>query len=537
MLYCIPFILFLLDEEQEYRIPRFFAVGVGLYIVFTLVSVLFSKEIGTSLELFLRDISLFLLALYAHTHREKIEKYLPVMIVVISMIYLFVSLFLFIYPAGQKFIQEVRLNLLFNPAYNHKTIGDYLTLGIVISLYYFFIKKIYWYKYIVVIFIPFFLLSFSRSSYIVLALTCSIGLFLFRKEFKRTPLLLLASIGLNIIFFLMLCGAFVTRIQGNIFIFVQDYVQKYISIYTRPFTQSHLPFWIAGWKGFLLAPLTGIGPGTFQDISYRFTESVFLWSNTSFNFIIDLLAEQGILSTISFCFILLFTFLHAKKRGLFFLLFLALFLSFMSFATYQYIQIRLLFFICIGLLLPEKKSYFILNKKLCIVLSLGGLLFLQLFLLHTVLINQNNPHLAYALYPFDRENLKKLIEKEYVRENNKSKLHYYLNQYERFFSVDPMDLEYLGDMYARIPEYKYQKKAISLYEESFVWGTFSGGNIILRMKKVCDLKMQIEGKDSTRLFIKKIAHEYERILKSDPGSGFEQKKVYRELTIMYVSIR
>jgi hypothetical protein len=209
----------------------------------------------------------------------------------------------------------------------------------------------------------------------------------------------------------------------------------------------------------------------------------------------------------------------------------------MSFATYQYIQIRLLFFICIGLLLPEKKSYFILNKKLCIVLSLGGLLFLQLFLLHTVLINQNNPHLAYALYPFDRENLKKLIEKEYVRENNKSKLHYYLNQYERFFSVDPMDLEYLGDMYARIPEYKYQKKAISLYEESFVWGTFSGGNIILRMKKVCDLKMQIEGKDSTRLFIKKIAHEYERILKSDPGSGFEQKKVYRELTIMYVSIR
>jgi hypothetical protein len=91
-------------------------------------------------------------------------------------------------------------------------------------------------------------------------------------------------------------------------------------------------------------------------------------------------------------------------------------------------------------------------------------------------------------------------------------------------------------MYSGMSEYQYQKKAISLYEESFVWGTFSGGNIILRMQKITDLKIHIEGKESARIFIKKIAHEYERILKTDPGSGFEQKKVYRELTIMYVSI-
>ena len=408
-LYCIPFFLFLLDTKGQYKLPKSFIVLVGIYLFSSLISVFYSKEIGTSLELFFRDLSLFLILIYAHSHATDIQKYLPKTIIWLSLLFICISALLFISPGGRSFIEQQRLNLLFNPAYRHNTIGDFLTLGIIISTYFLVVKKNHWYIYPLALFFLGMLFSFSRTAYIVLLITLIPLFVICKKSFRTIPRFIYFSLFFNIFLLILLFLSFTSNTNSTILNGGQHDFQNNLPIYIRPLLTSHLPFWTAGIKGFLLAPFTGIGAGTFEYLSYRFADDVFLSSSTSFNFFIDLFAEQGFVPAFSFILIILSVFLTAKKNSLYFLIFLALTIGFMGYSTYKYVQIFLLFFVVMGLLIPTGKHDIVIDRKYYIFLSLMAVIFVHVFSLHAVLIQQNRRELAHVVYPFDRENMRVLI--------------------------------------------------------------------------------------------------------------------------------
>jgi hypothetical protein len=169
-----------------------------------------------------------------------------------------------------------------------------------------------------------------------------------------------------------------------------------------------------------------------------------------------------------------------------------------------------------GLLLPQNKFSLQVNKKVLIVCSLISVVFIQIYVVHTILISHSQRIIAQKIYPFDKQNLKILITQSQENNDGKSLL-VYLEQYERYFHANYEDYEYLGDIYKTLRLYRYQLKALSLYEESFVWGSYNG-EIVTRVVKLYELKKQFEGERNAQLFVNSLIFKYEKMMYIDPPS-------------------
>ena len=532
-LYCLPLFLILLDTKKGYKVPAPLLAIMGLYLVSSLVSTLYSREIGTSLELFFKELSLCLILVYCHAHSDEIEGYLPKIVVWLSMLFIIVSCILFMFPAGRLFILGQRLNLLYNPAYLHKTIGDFLTLGIIITSYLVIIKKERLYLFPLLVFIPIFLVAFSRTAYIVLTLIIPLFFFINKIKFKKISPLLTSSLIINIFLIILLFLTLTSHTGITILSSLQEQFQSLLNINVRGLIGSHSPFWIEGIKGFLLAPLTGNGWGTFEYISYRFTEASFLTSFTSFNIIIDLLAERGIIPLLSFLLLILYVLMGANKKKVLFLIFLALIIGFMGYSTYKYLQIYLLFFILMGLLIPKQTTDVIIKRKYVLALSLIAVIFINTVFVHTVLIRMGKYELAHVIYPYDRDNMKVIIRESLLKPLNNKQTVRYLGQYLDYFGANAYDLEFAGDIYNEMG-LKYRLNAIHAHEQSFVWGKYGyGGSIIVRMQKLYELKQQVQGHYYADKYVIEFMGLYSDILKKDPK--VIQNDIYHSLEKTYFS--
>ena len=532
-LYCLPLFLILLDTKKGYKVPAPLLAIMGLYLVSSLVSTLYSREIGTSLELFFKELSLCLILVYCHAHSDEIEGYLPKIVVWLSMLFIIVSCILFMFPAGRLFILGQRLNLLYNPAYLHKTIGDFLTLGIIITSYLVIIKKERLYLFPLLVFIPIFLVAFSRTAYIVLTLIIPLFFFINKIKFKKISPLLTSSLIINIFLIILLFLTLTSHTGITILSSLQEQLKSLLNINVRGLIGSHSPFWIEGIKGFLLAPLTGNGWGTFEYISYRFTEASFLTSFTSFNIIIDLLAERGIIPLLSFLLLILYVLMGANKKKVLFLIFLALIIGFMGYSTYKYLQIYLLFFILMGLLIPKQTTDVIIKRKYVLALSLIAVIFINTVFVHTVLIRMGKYELAHVIYPYDRDNMKVIIRESLLKPLNNKQTVRYLGQYLDYFGANAYDLEFAGDIYNEMG-LKYRLNAIHAYEQSFVWGKYGyGGSIIVRMQKLYELKQQVQGHYYADKYVIEFMGLYSDILKKDPK--VIQNDIYHSLEKTYFS--
>ncbi len=525
-LFIIPFFLFVLDPKKQYKVSRILLVLIGAYVFFSFISLLNSKQIGISLELFLRDISLFLLTIYTLANAEEIKAALPRVLLALSLIFIGVSVICFSNQYGRDFIAGVRLNLLFNPAYPHKVIGDYLVFIIVLCIYFAFVKKEKSWRNPLFILFPVFLFSFSRTAYATLAFSLLIMIYLQRKQFKKlSPRRFILLIG-TIILMAFFGIVFVTKIDNAALSFLQNNFQKsFLFIYTRPLILSHLPFWHMGIRGFFAFPFWGVGQGNFQYLSYRFTEYLFLWSFSSFNVLLDLLAEQGIWVATSFLAFIIFIVIKGKKDSIFYILFLALVFSFMGFSTYTYTQIWMFFFIIAGLALDSKQQKIVIfDKRILILPACIGILYCQIVFLHTILIHVDQRELAYDIYPYDWQNNEVLIERTM---DNTQKAAFYLSRYNHDFSTDAYHLEFIGDHYKKLgPMYSYL--ALQAYEDSFVWGTYAyGDNMTSRLQKLYDLKKQLQGEAEAKKYITLFLQSYQHILDQDPKPI--QQNIYNNL--------
>lgn len=517
-LFITPFFLFMLDPQARYRVPKKFIWISSVYLIFSFISLIYSKQIGISIELFLRDLSLFLITLYVVTHADEIRYTLPRAIVFLSLIYVVVSFMCFLTPDGREFIRGVRLNLLFNPAYPHKTIGDYVTFGIIIASYFFFIEKRRQWKYALFILFPIFVLSFSRTAFITLGFVAVVMLWLNRAHFKKYPKLLIVSLATNFLLLIFGFVAITTRTgKTNTFIhYVQTNLQDILFMFPRPFDLSRIPFWKIGWEGLIHYPFTGVGQGGFQFLSYRFMSELFLSSFTSFNLFVDLASEQGVFVALCFATLLIYVLISAKKRTVFYFLLIGMIVSFMGFSAYVYTQIWLLFFICIGLNLhAESRDYYDFDKRMLYIPAVSGIVYIQVLLAHTVLVYNDMPDVAHTIYPFNPSTLTRLININMLYKHNEEKVAKYLKQYEHIAALDANSLEYIGDRYVMLGK-NYQVDAIRAYEESFTWGKYAyGGALIPRMTKLYNLKKHIEGKQAARAYVKTFLDDYYSLLNKD----------------------
>ncbi|MFZ2206165.1 MAG: hypothetical protein WAV29_01745 [Microgenomates group bacterium] len=516
ILFILPLLLFILDTKKKYSLPKVFVGLIMAYFLFSFISLINSKQISVSIELFLRDVSLFLLMVYVQANSEEIKKHIPKIIIILSLVFIGVSGICFLTQYGRDFIRSITLNLLFNPAYPHKTIGDYLTFAIIICIYFIFVKKESFWRYPLYIFIPIFILSFSRTAYITLGSVSLLMLFIYRKKLKRiSPLLLFSLIG-NLILIATLLVIFVSTTHNASLSFIQNYLQKTLFIYSRPFLYSHLPFWIAGVKGFLLYPFVGIGQGNFQSISFRFTELLFLWSNTSFAILLDMLTEQGLFVALSFFALISYVIVTSRKDSIFYFLLVGLLISFMGFSAYLYTQIWMLFFIILGLVLePKKGSVIEFNKNILYLPLCLGVVYMQFLALHYMYIDNGKRELAHKIYPYNKENVEMLITKEFLYKANEKTITSYLSQYQKAFSTDPYKLEYIGDTYLSLGK-PYKMKALHAYEDSFIWGSYAyGGNLLSRMDKLYKLKKELQGEKAAKQYVQTFTREYRKILEQD----------------------
>lgn len=517
-LFVLPFFLFLFDPKKNYSVPKMVLVFSALYMGSSLVSLINSKQFGISAELFLRDLNLLLLLFYVYQHAEQIKKILPKMIMILALIFIAASLLCLFTPYGREFIKGVRLNLLFNPAYLHKTIGDYLVLPLLISLHLVFVERKKLLLIPLSVMIPVFLMSFSRTAYITLAVSFLVFFFYHRERIKKKSLSLMLSIGLNILFILGAFMLFVTRVNNTALTLLQNNSSIQGMLHARPLIFSRSPYWTMGIKGFLLEPFVGIGQGNFPYLSYRFTDELFVSTITSFNLIIDMLAEQGAFTVL--CFILLVgtIVIVSNKKSLSFLLFFSLCISFLGFSTYIYTQLWMLFFILGGLALATGNKLHIMtfNKKALFMVAGIGILYIQLLSVHALLANNGQREIAQAVYPYDQKNMEILIEEEGTNKS-RSQIASYVEEYSRAFSIDAFRLEYVGDKYAAFQSRYYDKKALHAYEESFVWGGYIyGDSMVDRIDKLYRLKRELDGTDAAERYVDSYLTRYQELLIKDP---------------------
>lgn len=518
-IFALPLFLFLFDPKKHYSVPKVFLGLVALYLGSSFFSLLNSKQMGVSLELFLRDLSLVLLSVYAYQHAGHIQKRLPKMIVALAVLFITVSLFCLFTNYGREFIKSVRLNLLFNPAYLHKTIGDYLVLPMLICIYFFFVdgKKVW-----LIPFVPMalvFFASFSRTAYITLAISIIVFFLSHRPLFKKISTPFLVSIFMNVLFILGASLLFVTRIDNAILTGLQNNSSIQGMLHARPLFFSRSPYWTMGIKGFFLEPFVGIGQGNFPYLSYRFTDELFVSTLTSFNLIIDTLAEQGIFTALSLILLISYIVFVSDKKSLPFLLFSSLCIGFMGFSTYMYTQLWMLFFILGGLAMTtERKGYEVrFDKKALFVLAGIGVVYTQLLFGHSLLAKNGKQDLAQRIYPFDRETMESLIEQKKKDKESNSTIASYIQRYQNTFSVDAFRLEYAGDRYAEFGSRYYDKKALAAYEASFVWGGYIyGDSMVDRLEKLYVLKRDLEGQGAADTYVARYLEDYRKVLLKDP---------------------
>lgn len=338
----------------------------------------------------------------------------------------------------------------------------------------------------------------------------------------RSPVFIL-SIGLNIIFGMIFFILLVTRIHHPLFTTLQNSLEPTLSMFARPLAFSRFPFWQMGISAFFDAPFTGFGQGSFPFISYRYMTELFLPTLTSFNLIIDTLAEQGIGATISLILLCIYVVLDSKKDNLFYFLTLALIIGFMGFSSFSYTQIWMLFFILLGVTVRRSTYTVIIPKRLLFIIASIGIVYIQLIAIHTLLIHADKRKLAQVIYPFNRENTRVLIAMSGLYEQNASQTHHYLKQYRSANATDAFVHEEIGDRYVLMGD-AYALDAVTAYKESFTWGKYSyGDNLVSRMQKFFNLSSRVEGDIKTKSYIKEFLTNYMNILNKD------NKPIHRDI--------
>jgi len=512
-----PFFLFFFNKEDRIKIPKQSLFFLGFF-VFSVVSLFFSINVERSIYLIFFDMSLFLLFIYAFNNQANVKKDILLLIFITSIFYIFGSfILLFLFP-NSWILEGNRLNLLYKPIYDHKTIGDFLLLGTVAFFYLGFIKKKVVYIPLFFIVFPVFVVSFSRTA-LVAFIFMIVSLLIYHR--KDVSLRSIRAIALHCVFGIAGLLCITANSHDKIVLILQERLKNTFFFLDKPLFSSHDSFIQAAIKGIQQFPLFGVGPGNYELLSGRFT-SIYLWSNTSFNYFLDLISERGIIAFIFFLLFLISLFIRMKKNHVYFVLCATLFISFQGFSLYTFYFVMILFFLILGVSLDENTDVLFASKRVILAIGAGGILFVNILSMNTILNNESMYGQAITMFPFANMQYQNAINQDILFGRRENALHL-LRQYERYFSGDYQTLEYIADKYAQYPFYD-KKKALSYYEKAFTWNSFFG-DTYMRIERIYTLKKEVEGSKSAEKFISLTIKKYKSIGWNQGSAG----NIFREL--------
>jgi len=428
-------------KKEKIFLPKKISISYFLIIIFLFFSFIFSVDRINTLNNIFFYIACFFILIIGFNERNQILKSLKGILIFIGFVFCLFS----ILPKELFFFTPYQLIFPFYSNHNH--LGDFLGMIMIWLFYDWIIKKKKRDLFIFIIFLPFFIFSFSRSAYLDFLI---IALFIFLKSrnlsYKEDTFSLI---------FLALIFLFFVLMQKEIyqikFLEKLSFVKETINLEPRSFFSERPEYFHQGIKGFLERPLFGWGLGNYIYLSKKHTSENLQQVSSALNFPLTILAEGGIFVFISFLLFLFFSIINIdyNLKPIFYLFFY-LSLNFLTDYTYSIYSLFILWFLILGLSIKEEKKnsiniypIFYLPVLIFIFLKINVLIFNYLGFFNV----------SYYIFPFNHETYKKLIKQKMsegkIFEAKKIAENYYKNS-----SLSSSTLIFLTEFYKNLGEKK-----------------------------------------------------------------------------------
>jgi len=501
-----PYGFYILIKKKSIYFPMLPSIFFGLFLIFSFISTIFySVDKQISFELTLFYIVSYLIFVFFYNNKDLGKKYINLIIVVGSVIFTVIYLFNLVYSkipfSGYQLVSSY-----LNNSHNH--LGDFLGLGMVIFIYRLFNKKKERLSKWLVIFSPFFLLSFSRSAflalivvYLVILIKSKINrLFSFKLTFG---LILIAS---TMIFFF----STVNEVKGKSLVGkFNQYLTDHFNLQTKEFTAGRIIYWKQGMTSFYQQPLFGVGPGNFGFLSKKYVSSDSQWydfrsTETAHSLLPEILFENGLLAFIFFTGFVIFLIVYIfKSNRLESYLLLYLLLNFQTDYAYRIYSMFVLFMILAALVYEEKESK--INRSIIYSLFSVSLLVIVIGILTSrIFLKLNRPDLSLTFYHLNKEAYPQMIIQETAKKGCQ-KTEKLAKNYHYVSSGYLPTLQLLSNYYEACDN---KKMAIYMLDKAVEDNRFINFGIV---KKDYLLKKEVYGKDEGSVFLWQILRGYDRL--------------------------
>jgi len=409
--------------EKEFKkevvfLPKKIFFSYFLLIIFFFFSFYFSVDRINTVDHLFFYIAAFFILIIAFNEKEKILKNLKKILIFLSGIFCLISLL------PKEIFTPTAYQLVFPLYPNHNHLGDFLGMILIWLLYDWIKSKNKKDLLIFLAFLPFFILSFSRSAYLDFLIISTL-IFLKNKKINFPVKKIYLAILITVFLFFVFTQKEIYQIKPIDQIL--PWVKGTIKFEPRPFFSGRIEYFFQGIRGFLDKPFFGWGLGNYIYPSQKYVSQNLQQVNSALNLLLTLLVEVGLIGFFWFLVFLslLIKSINYQEKPIYFLFFY-LSLNFLTDYTYSIYGLFLFWFLLLGLSIKEKKAnltnlypMFSLLVLIFIFLKINGLIFTQI----------GFSQIGFYLFPFNHQAYQELInqkinEKEIMAAKKLAKSYY-----------------------------------------------------------------------------------------------------------------
>lgn len=360
LLVSAPFFLISIDVfyNYQYSLPKQVILLGSFFLLGTLLSLLSSVNLSQSLHYTLYYISLFLFFIYAYNHQNDIRKFIQPFTIILGFLFAISSMLLWIVweIAHLDLFPKDGYQFIYNRWSSHHHLADFLLLFFA-PFFFMLMKEVAKKRDIVVflIFLPFFIFSYSRSAYLSLFLIFIVLFIIFwQRLMKKNLYAMIAGVFSIVLFFLFIATTIETH-TFKPFRPVHEFLTTNYNLKYKTFLSKRDIYFSNSLQAIIDNPL-GYGPGNYLYASAIYTNDEKDRTETSHNIFLDIFVENGVLAGVSI--VLLFCwFLYAgvKTRPDYFAM-IALMVNFQTDYTYRIFSFLLLFMVIAACLIPRSHN-------------------------------------------------------------------------------------------------------------------------------------------------------------------------------------
>lgn len=494
----LPFFLFLLTkiEGKKILIPVKETIFYLLFIIFSTISTFLAIDKEIAFQSLLIYIAGYLFFIFSFNYQENLNKYFKWFLIGISifssLIFLINKIFtLNLFKEGAS---------LFYGGYYHNELGNLLILGIIVCLYEVLLKNKNKFFILLLFFLPFFIISYSRSAYLSIivvsvffVLNKKISIFINKKTIILVFILLM-----TFLFFIT-----TKEVQNFLPKTINNFMETRLLIpKEKSFTGKRQQHFYYALSTIAEKPFFGVGPGNLYSATVK---KQFNWeegTTTAHNIILDIFAENGMVAGAFFILFLTQIFIK-RKKDLYFYLFLSLTLIFLFNFSYRFTSMFLIWIILAGISFPCNKDDIEINNLTILLPIITIFIFGQIILMGKVFYNIGLTNLSLKIYPLNSEVYREII-KINIRKGEKEEGLRNLTKYDSIFKEGFIANSNKGKFYE---ELKDKKNAIYFYEEAIYDKPLSTSTLL---SKIIVLYVDLDGEDVGKLETAKFINQFKK---------------------------